>query len=470
MADLLSILSGAATSLAAQRALTATASHNIDNANTPGYSRQVATLEAITPAEQVNGAFIGRGATLTTVTQQRDRFLEAQIPQALGNAAYQTAQSDALQAFHGLDPDATGGLGAAISGFYSSLTALAQNPGDSGLRTAFLGSAQVLAQTFNRTAQQIASARSGLDAQVSGLTAQINAEASAVAQLNVQIGQARASGAAPNDLLDLRQTHLDKLAELTGASFVPTSDGFVNVTLPGGAALVAGGRAGSLSTGPRSDGHLDVFLTQPDGVKLATALPGSALGGTLGGTVGARDGALALAGQSVDDLAADLAGAINAQHVAGFTPAGNPGGAVFDVTGLAGPAADMRLLISDPSQIATVGADPVTGSPKGSGDASNAAALLGTQSLALASSGKDVGSTFAAVVSQFGATSQAAKAFADQDGSLKDRLTSMRDSYSGVSIDDEMITMQQAQRGYEAIAKVIQTTDQMMQTLLSLKT
>jgi flagellar hook-associated protein 1 FlgK len=45
----------------------------------------------------------------------------------------------------------------------------------------------------------------------------------------------------------------------------------------------------------------------------------------------------------------------------------------------------------------------------------------------------------------------------------------MRDSYSGVSIDEEMITMQQAQRGYEAIAKVIQTTDQMMQTLLAIK-
>src|SRR6266568_6165172 len=137
MADLLSILSGAATSLAAQRGLTATAGHNIDNANTPGYSRQTANIEATVPAEQVGGAYIGRGATLGTVTQARDRFLESQIQATLGNAAFSTAQSDALQAFHGLDPNATGGLSDAISGFYSALSALAQNPNDSGLRSAF---------------------------------------------------------------------------------------------------------------------------------------------------------------------------------------------------------------------------------------------------------------------------------------------------------------------------------------------
>jgi flagellar hook-associated protein 1 FlgK len=108
---------------------------------------------------------------------------------------------------------------------------------------------------------------------------------------------------------------------------------------------------------------------------------------------------------------------------------------------------------------------PATVAP---GDASNAQLLLGTESAALPG-GKDVRSTVSDIVSQFGSSSATAKAFSDQDGALKDNLTRMRDSYSGVSIDEEMITMQQAQRGYEAIAKVIQTTDQMMQTLLSIK-
>jgi len=124
MADLLAILSGAQTSLAAQQALTATASHNINNANTPGYSRQIANLVPLTPADQVNGAFIGRGATLDTVTQARNRFLEAQMPSTLASAARYSAESDGLAAFHGLDTDSTSGLGAAVGSFYSSLTAL----------------------------------------------------------------------------------------------------------------------------------------------------------------------------------------------------------------------------------------------------------------------------------------------------------------------------------------------------------
>ncbi len=466
MADLLSILSGAQTSLAAQRALTATASHNLDNANTPGYARQTAALEALTPAEQVNGAFIGRGATLGTVTQARDRFLEAQIPQALGNAAYQSAESDALQAYHGLDPEATGGLGSAISGFYASLTSLAQNPSDSGLRASFLGAARTLAQTFNRSSQEIESARSGLDAQASGLATQINSEAKAVAELNVQIRQARGSGAEPNDLLDLRQTHLDKLAELAGASVVATSDGDVNVTLPGGVALVAGSRSGQLSTSPdaANGGHLAISLQQPDGSILGT-LPNAALGGTLGGTLSARDGALLTSEQRVDQLAFDLAGAVNTVHSAGYGLDGVSGRPLFTVGATAsGTAGTIAVAITDPTQLAA--AATATGVP---GDATNADALLATESQGL-TGGKDVRSTVSDIVSQFGASSATAKAFADQDGAIKDSLTKMRDSYSGVSIDEEMIKMQQAQRGYEAIAKVIQTADQMMQTLLAIKT
>ena len=76
---------------------------------------------------------------------------------------------------------------------------------------------------------------------------------------------------------------------------------------------------------------------------------------------------------------------------------------------------------------------------------------------------------FHGIVSEFGSSAAIAKAFSEQDAAVKDHLVSLRESASGVSIDEEMIALQRAQRGYEAIAKVIQTTDEMLQTLMALK-
>jgi flagellar hook-associated protein 1 FlgK len=462
MADLLSVLSGAQSSLAAQRALQATASHNIENANTPGYARQRAEIVTVAPGETVRGSYVGGGAMVGAITQARDRFLEAQVPQALGAAASSTAESDALSAVHALDPGAAGGLGSALGAFYSGLRAMAQDPTNPSLRAAALGAAQALARSFQGTRGALEDARFGLDQQIAGAAAEATTEAAAVADLNGQIRAARVGGAVPNDLLDLRQTHLDKLAELTGASFVATSDGDVNVALAGGAALVSGTSAGALSAAadPANGGHLALQLTPPGG--RASAL-GVAPGGQLGGALAARDGAIGSAVSSLDGLAANLAGQLNQAHQSGTTPGGAAGGPLFTVSGASGAAASIAVAISDPSQLATVSA------PAGA-FSNNAQALVATEDALLGGPpGATAEATLSAITSGFGASAERAKSMSDQDAALRDHLSTLRDSVSGVSIDDEMIQMQQAQRGYEAITKVIQVADAMMDTLMKLR-
>jgi flagellar hook-associated protein 1 FlgK len=464
MGDLLAILSSAQTSLNAQRGVMATASHNIDNSNNPNYSRQVASVEALVPADYMSGTYVGRGSTLGAVTQVRNRFLESQLPAAFGNAARGTAESDALQAFHALDPGAGAGLDSAISTFYSSMRALAQNPADSGARTVALGAANALAQAFNRTAQQVDAARTGLDAQLIGLVATINGEAKAVADLNLQIRQASAAGGTPNDLLDLRQQHLDRVAQLTGATPVQAANGDVNL-LVGGLSLVSGSQAATLSTqpDPANDGHLQILFTNVDGTS-STSFSGTSVGGSVGGTLSARDGALLTVSNDVDQLAHDLAGAINTAN--GYDPVAGTGSPVFsfplDTTDLSRtmPGTAAKLTVPADASIAPL-------NPAAPGDATVAQAIIATESGPMAGA-SGVQNALSAIVSRFGAAASTAKAIADQDGGLKDQLVQMRDSASGVSTDDEMISIQTAQRAYEAIAKVITAADSMMQTLMDM--
>ena len=55
-----------------------TTSHNIANANTPGYSRQRVELQAREPMER-NGMAIGQGVQVNQVARTHDPFLEKQI-------------------------------------------------------------------------------------------------------------------------------------------------------------------------------------------------------------------------------------------------------------------------------------------------------------------------------------------------------------------------------------------------------
>jgi flagellar hook-associated protein 1 FlgK len=90
--DLVGVIMNAGEGLGVYRAQVATTSHNIANANTPGYARQDAVPTETTPDEEigVNG-YIGRGVALAGVVQARDKFVETQISVAFANSASSSA-------------------------------------------------------------------------------------------------------------------------------------------------------------------------------------------------------------------------------------------------------------------------------------------------------------------------------------------------------------------------------------------
>jgi flagellar hook-associated protein 1 FlgK len=240
------------------------------------------------------------------------------------------------------------------------------------------------------------------------------------------------------------------------------------MALPGGTALVSDDRAAQLQTIPDSSnrGHLTLRIIRSDGSG-PVSLPTSAAGGSLGGSFSARDQGIGAASTALDTLAFDFATAVNTAHGAGFAQDGTTGHAMFAVgatsAGAAGQIDIDPALLADPSLLAA--SSSAAGLP---GNNQNALALIATERTALAG-GSDPATTFTNIMSSFGASAQRAHAMSDQDGALLDHITQLRESVSGVSLDEEMVKLTASQRAFEAMSKVITTADSMLDTLMSLK-
>ncbi|MFL5274559.1 MAG: flagellar basal body rod C-terminal domain-containing protein, partial [Anaeromyxobacteraceae bacterium] len=163
----------------------------------------------------------------------------------------------------------------------------------------------------------------------------------------------------------------------------------------------------------------------------------------------------------LDGFAADLAAKVNEAHAAGVAPDGSTGEPLFVVDPNGRTAATIAVTL-EASHLAT-------GAPGGSPYANNAQALVATEADTLDASGATAAATLSAITAEFGASAARAEAHAGQETALRDHLSALREAASGVSIDEEMIQMQQAQRSYEAITKVIQVADSMLDTLMKLR-
>ena len=78
--SLFTMIHVAGNSMNAHRSHTSTTAHNLENVNTPGYSRQSTNLRSVTGGRTAGGSVLGDGVGVSSINQVRDRFTEAQIP------------------------------------------------------------------------------------------------------------------------------------------------------------------------------------------------------------------------------------------------------------------------------------------------------------------------------------------------------------------------------------------------------
>ncbi|HEY1097400.1 MAG TPA: flagellar basal body rod C-terminal domain-containing protein, partial [Myxococcota bacterium] len=282
--------------------------------------------------------------------------------------------------------------------------------------------------------------------------------------LNREIMQSSASGGPPNDLLDQRQVALDALSSQLGATVVPGSGTAVTVTLPGGQTLVSGENAATIDVATGSDGRLMLRVGGADGTP-GRLVDNKQVGGAVGGLFQARDVDLQSALDQLDTFAFDFATAMNTAHQSGIALDGSSGRDLFAV-GATSSGAARSLAVS-----AAVAENPAllgissTGAP---GDAGALQNLLATRDAAL-SGGSDVFATLGQMTASFGEKARSASVDQASATSLLAHGVSLREGVSGVSIDEELVSIQQAERAFQASSKVISTADSMLQTILDLK-
>ena len=136
------------------------------------------------------------------------------------------------------------------------------------------------------------------------------------------------------------------------------------------------------------------------------------------------------------------------------------------LTGAAAAFAVSTDIAGDPDRLAAA-TDPTLAA----GDNRNALSLAGLaedQSVALGGTATFQGA-LSSMIGDAGQSVRSAGLDASFAADFSNQLQALRDSVSGVSIDEEMISLAKYQRGYSASLRVVQTADQMLQELVNLK-
>lgn len=448
---------------------------NIANVNTPGYSRQKVVLENAPPTT-ANGFPLGTGVRISAVQRVYDGLLQQQIVSSNSTQSYDTTKSQVLQQIEpSVNETSQDGLGAAVSNFFGSWQDLTLNPGGYFERQAVISSSQTLADNFHSISQTFNNTITSQDASLAPLTNSINATLKNIAQLNGQIKTTELVSGSANEIRDQRDQLIQDLSQKTGIKFTENQDGTTDVYVQNGATknyLVQGTQYGSLTTGGSSPATT-VTINDVSGAtvavdsKAATPLYTAPDGGQLWATLQLRDTIIPNYLTQVDTLAKSITDAVNTVHSAGFSPTGVTGKNFFTpLAGVAGSAANFGL---DPGLTSSTIA--ASSSATLTGDNANALAIAQLSSANTTPSGAPVttfNSFYSSFVSTVGLDIQSSKTTVAQDEAFTNQLSALRESNSGVSLDEELTNLIKYQRSYQASAKLITTVSDMMDVTLAM--
>lgn len=460
-------------------------SSNVANAMTAGYARR----ELEVGAQSLGGR--GAGVQVIGVTRQFNATVLADRRLAdaeAGNARTRAAFLQRVESLIGAPGDG-GSLSDRIAALDSSLVAAASRPDSQARLQAVLDAAGSLTDHLAALSDDVQAARMQADDGIAAQVATLNTTLDQIAGLNASIVAERASGRDASALMDQRQSLVDRVAEIVPVREVARERDQIALYTTGGAILLEG-RPAQIGFAPAGVITADMTLAAGalsgltiNGMTVAPDDTGPLGGGTLGAMLAVRDDLAPAAQTALDALARDLVERFSDPSVDATLAGGQPGlftdrGAAFDPVTEAGLAGRLTLNAAvDPArggQVWRLRDGLGAAAPGNVGDAS----LLNAFSAALQTprvpaSGNVTGAARSAagmaadVLSQVSGARQQADLRQSYTSARQEAMTELHLS-DGVDTDAEMQTLLLVEQSYSANARVIQTIDDLIKTLIGL--
>lgn len=199
---------------AAQRGLGVT-SNNINNAATPGYSRQVLGQKASKALPGFGVGMHGTGVETTSITRVRDSYLDIKLwnqNPKLGEYTIKTEQNALVESVFGEPSEA--GFTKVFDDFFKSIDDLSKLPSEGERKEALRQMMISFTKYYNSTSQSLSEFQRDLNFEVKVKVDEINMLATRIQSLNQQIYEAEMYGDMANSLRDERDLAVERLSQL----------------------------------------------------------------------------------------------------------------------------------------------------------------------------------------------------------------------------------------------------------------
>lgn len=421
MSGLLSTLNTAKSGMNVSQVAIQTTSHNISNINTPGYSRQRVNQSASSPYSMPgkNSNFgagqIGTGAQIDDVTRIRNSFYDYQYRSESHQYGNTSVKYEYFKNIEGIfnEPSDTA-ISSSLNSFFNSWSELSKDPQSSGVKSVVIENGKYLSNSINSAFKRLESLEEGLDKQSEYIIDEVNSMLSQLDKLEKNIKIIQGSGKSPNDFLDKRDQLLDNL------SFkLNINDKDVKATL---------------KKAYDANGKVTLDDLTKSGVKIS---------GELEGTLSMK--------QEINKYKDGLKQLANT------------------ITSNVNKAAGQEIFKAKDGELISINTEMLQEPEKINVTADIALKVYELKSEKVNINGKDmtINTFYNSMIQDLGQSSAAVIRDESNQSKLLENIDSSRSSVSGVSLDEEMISLVQLQHTYSANAKVMSTIDSLLDVVVN---